>query len=334
MAFSYDPYKKGTKLIELEEEQKKILSSKPTDWNRETNFAPVQAALDAYKNRGKFSYDLNGDALYKQYKDQYVNQGKQAMMDAMGQASAMTGGYGNSYAQTVGQQTYQGYLQGLNDKIPELYQLAYDRYEQEGQDLLTRYGLAKEQYDTAYGEYTDSVNRWNADRTYITDAVNNERSYDYGQYSDAYNRAFNLFKQDQTDTIEALKAQMGGMIDPNNVHVDENGNVVGIEGYKIANPNKGQTSISVTSDGFKERTGDNFKINLNGNKYLVENDGKVEDKNIIASLDAMNAENGSCIINDGKLYYKNNNKYFLLRAVGAFGKKDYSKLFSEISNNM
>ena len=73
MSFSYDPYKKGTKLIELEEEQKKILSSKPTDWNRETNFAPVQAALDAYKNRGKFSYDLNGDALYKQYKEEQEN---------------------------------------------------------------------------------------------------------------------------------------------------------------------------------------------------------------------------------------------------------------------
>ena len=287
MSFSYDPYKKGTKLIELEEEQKKILSSKPTDWNRETNFAPVQAALDAYKNRGKFSYDLNGDALYKQYKDQYVNQGKQAMMDAMGQASAMTGGYGNSYAQTVGQQTYQGYLQGLNDKIPELYQLAYDRHEQEGQDLLTRYGLA-----------------------------------------------IDLFKQDQTDTIEALNAQMGGMIDPKKVQVDENGNVVGIEGYKMANPNKGKTSISVTSDGFKERTGDNFKINLNGNKYLVENDGKVEDKNIIASLDAMNAENDTCIINDGTLYYKKDNNYYILHAVGAFGKEDYSKLFSEISKNM
>ena len=66
-------------------------------------------------NREKFSYDLNGDALYQQYKDQYVNQGQQAMMDTMGQAQAMTGGYGNSYAQTVGQQTYQGYLQQLND---------------------------------------------------------------------------------------------------------------------------------------------------------------------------------------------------------------------------
>ena len=27
-------------------------------------------------NREKFSYDLNGDALYKQYKDRYTQQGK------------------------------------------------------------------------------------------------------------------------------------------------------------------------------------------------------------------------------------------------------------------
>ena len=68
-----------------------------------------QQALDDILNRlmngEKFSYDVNGDALYQQYKDQFINQGQLAMQDAMGQAAAMTGGYGNSYAQSVGQQT-------------------------------------------------------------------------------------------------------------------------------------------------------------------------------------------------------------------------------------
>ena len=106
-------------------------------------------------NREKFTYDLNGDALWNQYKDQYVTGGKMAMMDTMGQAAALTGGYGNSYAQGVGQQAYQGYLQGLNDKIPELYQLALDSYNREGDALMQQYGMLADREATDYSRYTD-----------------------------------------------------------------------------------------------------------------------------------------------------------------------------------
>ena len=61
--------------------------------------AMAEDIYDRIVNREKFSYDLNSDMLYQQYKDQYTLQGKLAMMDTMGQAAAMTGGYGNSYAQ-------------------------------------------------------------------------------------------------------------------------------------------------------------------------------------------------------------------------------------------
>lgn len=108
-------------------------------------------------NREKFTYDLNGDALYKQYKDRYIQQGKQAMMDTMGQAAALTGGYGNSYAQTVGQQTYQGYLQGLNDQVPALYQLALDKYNSEGDQLRGNMSLLMQQDDIDYGRYRDDI---------------------------------------------------------------------------------------------------------------------------------------------------------------------------------
>ena len=71
---------------------------------------------------------MNSDALYQQYRDLYTQQGQMAMMDTMGQAAAMTGGYGNSYAQTAGQQMYNQYLGKLNEVVPELYQQAYNRY--------------------------------------------------------------------------------------------------------------------------------------------------------------------------------------------------------------
>lgn len=122
-------------------------------------------ALNEYLNREPFEFDLNGDALYQQYKDKYIQQGKMAMMDTMGQASALTGGYANSYAQSVGQQAYAAQLQNLNDAVPELYQMALDNYNQKGKDMLNKYALysAEEQndydrwwkekeYDRLYGE--------------------------------------------------------------------------------------------------------------------------------------------------------------------------------------
>lgn len=119
--------------------------------------AQVDDVLNRIMNREDFSYDLNGDALYQMYKDQYMLQGQQAMMDTMGQAAAMTGGYGNSYAQGVGQQAYQGYLQQLNDRVPELYQLALDQYNREGENLYNQYGLYMDRENQDYGRYMDTV---------------------------------------------------------------------------------------------------------------------------------------------------------------------------------
>ena len=140
--------------------------------------------MDKILNREKFSYDLNGDALYQQYADQYINQGQMAMMDTMGQAAALTGGYGNSYAQSVGQQTYQGYLQQLNDKVPELYQLALNQYLQEGDALMNQYGLMADQENQDYSRYRDSVSDWNAEQNRLYQQYLDERNFDYGVYAD------------------------------------------------------------------------------------------------------------------------------------------------------
>ena len=137
----------------------------------------IKDTMDSILNRKDFQYDVNEDALYQQYKDRYVNLGQQAMMDTMGQAAKLTGGYGNSNAQMVGQQAYQSCLQGLTDKIPELAQAAYQRYAQQGQDLYQKYGLLNSQEQADY-------NRWAAERDYLANLYNTERGYDYGVYRD------------------------------------------------------------------------------------------------------------------------------------------------------
>jgi hypothetical protein len=137
----------------------------------------IDNTVNSILNRKDFSYDVNGDALYQQYKDRYVNLGQQAMMDTMGQAAKLTGGYGNSNAQMVGQQAYQGYLKGLTDKIPELAQAAYQRYAQQGQDLYQKYGLLS-------GQEQQDYSRWIGDRDWLYNMYNTERGFDYGQHRD------------------------------------------------------------------------------------------------------------------------------------------------------
>lgn len=143
--------------------------------------------IDSVLNRDKFSYDLNGDALYNQYKDQYRVLGQQAMTDTIGQASALTGGYGNSYAVTAGNQAYQSYLQQLNNKIPELYQIALDRYNAETDQLYNQYGLLSSDKSDARNAWNDKYNALLSDRDYYANNYNNLYTNEYNAWNDNRN---------------------------------------------------------------------------------------------------------------------------------------------------
>lgn len=116
-------------------------------------------------NRGPFQYDINKDQLYQQAREQYIRGGQQAMMDTMGNASTLTGGYGSSYGSIAGNQAYQQYLTGLNDKLGDYYDRAYQRYQDQGNELMSQYGLAMNADATDYGRYQDRLNQWNTDRS-------------------------------------------------------------------------------------------------------------------------------------------------------------------------
>ena len=124
------------------------------------------AIYDKIMNRGEFSYDVNKDKLYQQYRDLYAQMGRSAMEDTMGQAAALTGGYGSTYSQNAGQQAYNAYLQKLNEVVPELYNAAYNRYNQEGQDLMNLYSMARSNADSAYErDYNQWYNRLQLERS-------------------------------------------------------------------------------------------------------------------------------------------------------------------------
>lgn len=176
------------------------------------NQAAVDSVLDAINNRKPFSYDLNADALYRQYKDNYINQGRQAMIDTMGQAAAMTGGYGNSYAATVGNQTYQGYLQNLNSIVPELYQMAMSRYQMEGDQLNNKFSVLQADKDSELNIYNTKYSRLAGDRDYYANdyhniyntalsAWNSDRDYNTSQFWNEHNAGY---KAEQDAVANAL----------------------------------------------------------------------------------------------------------------------------------
>lgn len=213
MANTYVPYQKkeyqqSDNVTQAQQALQQHQQAKPgeyqSQWQQQMN-----DLLQQYQSRKPFQYDINADAMYQQMVDNYVRQGKQAMMDTMGQAASMTGGYGNSYAQTAGQQTYQGYLQGANDMLPQFYQMALDRYQADGDQLLNQYNLMASQEDTAYSRYVDQVNRYyseldrlqgayDSERDYDYSRFQNDQAFDYGMYTDEQNRQY----QAERDSVE------------------------------------------------------------------------------------------------------------------------------------
>lgn len=135
-------------------------------------------------NRKDFSFDLNGNAFYNQYKDKFTKQGQLAMTDTVGQVAAASGGYGNSYAQTAGQQVYQNNLDQLSDIVPDLYNLAFQQYQYEGQQLQDKYAMATGERDFAYGKYRDDVGDWQYNNDTAYNIYADTRDYEYRQSRD------------------------------------------------------------------------------------------------------------------------------------------------------
>ena len=175
----------------------------------------LKTLFDKIQNREKFSYDVNADPLYQQYKDKYVQQGKLAMKDTMGQAAALTGGYGNTYAQSVGQQAYDAYLQNLSDVIPQLYGMAYGQYQDEGDQLAKQYAMTGDLRDTEYGRYRDELSDYKYGQELARQAEQaeyerrlNKENTEYARKTEEDERAYQRQK-DYRSTLTALIQSTG-----------------------------------------------------------------------------------------------------------------------------
>ena len=179
-------YQRSDRVNEYYEKTRKLERNKPDEIESKYE-GQISDILDNILNRPKFSYtaeDMTNDDLYKMYRDQYMRQGNLAMRDTMGNAAALTGGYGNTYASAAGQQAYDNYVSMLNDKALDFYDRAYQRYNDEGQNLYNQMNVVTGLDNTDYQRHRDTVSDYYNDLNYYNGRYNQEYGYDYGQYQD------------------------------------------------------------------------------------------------------------------------------------------------------
>ena len=157
--------------------------------------------LNEIDNYEQFKYDLNADMLYKQAVDNAMMQGQTAMQDTMAQAAALTGGYGNSYAASVGNQAFQNYITQVNNNIPAYQQMAMDVWQSGLDQLLTQYNAGTQQLNNLLNLDAQALARWQANEQ----SAYNEWLAGYNQVNDQYNLG-----NDYYGTLIALANASGG----------------------------------------------------------------------------------------------------------------------------
>ena len=143
----------------------------------------VEAMMDKIMNREDFEYDVDSDQLFQQALASAMNSGKSAMQDTIGQASALTGGYGSTYATSAGNQAYNAFIEDAYNNLPEYYQMALQAYQMEGEEMFKELGMY---VDADNREYQRTYDAWSANHANTESIYNRE----YGQWKDTVDNAY------------------------------------------------------------------------------------------------------------------------------------------------
>ena len=160
-------------------------------------YTPVDSPNDyVAPEKPTFSYNLESDPVWQAYKKQYTREGQRATQDALGTTAASTGGIPSSYATAAATQAGDYYAAQMTDKVPELYQQAYNRYLNE----LSQWNADR---SFGYGQYIDELNTQIANRQEaLQNALYGAQIGDYSKLEDLgfdisnipenYDRIYNL----------------------------------------------------------------------------------------------------------------------------------------------
>ena len=198
-------YEKSQAVKDAENKLTQWENTKPDEYKGKYD-AQIESLVNEILARDDFSYDMQSDPLYQQYRQLYSENGQRAMRDTVGQASALTGGYANSYAVTAGNQAYAEYLDQLNDIALELRDRAYEMYSDEGDRLIEDVTLLRGLDGDDYDKYLDTLEQYYSDGDYLlkklsqmsdaefdaflqqVDAWENDRDFEFKKLQDELDR--------------------------------------------------------------------------------------------------------------------------------------------------
>lgn len=189
-----DDYDPSDDVLGYRQKVKDTEAEKPDAWKSRYD-AQINEVLGQILNEDPFSYtgkDMMGDDMYKMYSDMYQRNARLAMENAMGDAQAMTGGYGSTYSQAAGQQAYDGTMANMNQIAMDLADRAYQRYQDTRTNRYNQIGTLTGLDDRDYGHYRDEIGDWKDMLNYYAGRYDSEYAKDYGQYRDQVADAQNV----------------------------------------------------------------------------------------------------------------------------------------------
>lgn len=208
------PYSKSSAVLQAEQ----LLQSKIEQGYAGTHKEALNNLLNEIMNREDFEYDVDKDQMFQQALASAMGSGKTAMQDTMGQAAALTGGYGSTYATTAGNQAYNAFIEDAYNNLPEYYNMALAAYEAEGQQMLQQYNVLDAADTKEYSQWYDEINMdyqrtrdmvndeynaWNANNTMYANAASMQLSENaqigsnlYNAYSVTSDMYMNKYTQD------------------------------------------------------------------------------------------------------------------------------------------
>ena len=185
---TYKPFEESEEARRWREKMEQTEQQRPGAYSGQYA-ARLAEIYDRLNSRQPFRYDPARDGLYLTAREQAVRQGRRAMEDTMGQAAALTGGYGSTYSQAAGQQVYDDYLLRLNEQVPELARLARQNYDADTEALYRQYEAARAADESDYARARDAVTDWRSDLQLYNDLYSGQRDREKDAYDDAVQQA-------------------------------------------------------------------------------------------------------------------------------------------------
>ena len=149
----------------------------------------------------QFRYNPNTDPSYQAYRANYLMEGQRASQDTLAQAAAMTGGIPSSYAVGAAQQANNYYAAQAANKIPELEQQTYQRFQDDINRQATIANLKQQQQNAAWNQAQTAYQYGDSSRL---SALGVDTTLDPAAWQRRYDKAQIAYQYGDSTALNAL----------------------------------------------------------------------------------------------------------------------------------